>query len=111
MFCPSSGRFFDFDQFRLTLHRGLDVAVIVSFISRCWLRNSALLSLVLVHGALAKQPVSVSSQLLQVPMHFEANQGQAAPPVEFLSRGPGYTLFLSPGEAVLSLRARKNGPG
>ena len=41
-------------------------------------------------------------------MHFEANTGQARQPVEFLSRGHGYTLFLAPGEAVLSLRSQKS---
>ena len=39
----------------------------------------------------------------QFPLSFEANQGQAASQVEFLSRGQGYTLFLKPTEAVLSL--------
>ena len=38
-------------------------------------------------------------------MQFEANVGQTEASVRYLSRGPGYTLFLTPGEAVLSLRA------
>jgi len=37
------------------------------------------------------------------PLTFELNQGQADPSVQFLSRGPGYTLFLRPNEAVLVL--------
>jgi uncharacterized repeat protein (TIGR01451 family) len=36
-------------------------------------------------------------------MTFEPNAGQTQPEVRFLSRGAGYTLFLSSGEAVLSL--------
>ncbi|UCE62925.1 MAG: SBBP repeat-containing protein, partial [Nitrospirota bacterium] len=40
----------------------------------------------------------------QVPLHFEKNQGQANPTVNFLARGKGYALFLTPGEAVLSLQ-------
>ena len=40
----------------------------------------------------------------QIPLHFEANQGQTDSEVKFLSRGKGYTLFLTPTEAVLSLR-------
>ncbi|MCH8126155.1 SBBP repeat-containing protein, partial [candidate division KSB1 bacterium] len=40
----------------------------------------------------------------KIPMHFEANQGQADDKVKFLSRGGGYTLFLTSNEAVLSLR-------
>ncbi len=39
----------------------------------------------------------------QLPLSFEANQGQTAPQVNFLARGPGYGLFLTPTEAVLSL--------
>ena len=38
------------------------------------------------------------------PMRFEANQGQTDERVDFLARGPGYTLFLTPAEAVLALR-------
>src|SRR5882724_9285243 len=54
----------------------------------------------------ASSPVEVSkAQLLTAPMSFEANQGQTADSVRFLSRGPGYTFFLTPTEAVLSLRS------
>lgn len=38
-----------------------------------------------------------------LPLSFEPNQGQTDKQV-LLSRGPGYTLFLTPTEAVLSLR-------
>jgi hypothetical protein len=40
----------------------------------------------------------------QIPLSFEPNQGQTAAPVQFLSRGPGYTLFLTPAAAVLRLQ-------
>src|SRR3989454_211217 len=43
----------------------------------------------------------------KVPLSFEANQGQTDPRVKFLSRGSGYTLFLTGDEAVLSLRSQK----
>src|SRR5437867_89347 len=39
----------------------------------------------------------------KLPLSFEANEGQADPQVKFLSRGRGYTLFLTPTEAVLTL--------
>ena len=39
----------------------------------------------------------------RLPLTFEANTGQTDPAVKFLSRGPGYTLFLTPTEAVLGL--------
>ena len=41
----------------------------------------------------------------QLPLAFEANQGQSDDQVRFLARGEGYSLFLTPTEAVLSLRA------
>src|SRR5712692_1002013 len=39
----------------------------------------------------------------QLPLTFEANQGQTDRRVKFLSRGSGYTLFLTSTEAVLAL--------
>jgi hypothetical protein len=38
-----------------------------------------------------------------LPLHFEANPGEAGGQVKYLSRGLGYTLFLTPTEAVLGL--------
>ena len=40
----------------------------------------------------------------QLPVSFEPNQGQTDKEVRFLSRGAGYTLFLTPTEAVFRLR-------
>ena len=39
----------------------------------------------------------------KLPLAFEANQGRSDPQVRFTSRGPGYALFLTPGEAVFRL--------
>ena len=39
----------------------------------------------------------------KLPLSFEANQGQTDPKAKFLSRGRGYTLFLTSTEAVLTL--------
>jgi len=38
-----------------------------------------------------------------LPLSFELNQGQTDNQVRFLSRGPGYSVFLTPTEAVLAL--------
>jgi hypothetical protein len=38
-----------------------------------------------------------------LPLSFEPNRGQTHAPAKFLSRGPGYTLFLTGDEAVLAL--------
>jgi hypothetical protein len=40
----------------------------------------------------------------KLPLSFERNEGQSADAVKFLSRGKGYTLFLTSTEAVFSLR-------
>jgi hypothetical protein len=39
----------------------------------------------------------------KLPLSFEANRGQVDSSVQFVSRGQGYTLFLTSREAVLSL--------
>ncbi len=49
--------------------------------------------------------VRISSEYGKLPISFEVNQGQTDGSVQFLARGAGYTLFLTPGEAVLSLNA------
>jgi hypothetical protein len=40
-----------------------------------------------------------------LPLSFEANRGQTDPRVSFLSRGQGYTVFLTGREAVLTLKS------
>ena len=47
----------------------------------------------------------MSASYGKLPISFEVNQGQTDGVVQFLARGAGYTLFLTPGEAVLSLHA------
>jgi len=42
----------------------------------------------------------------RVPLSFEPNQGQTDRRVQFLSRGSGYSLFLTRTEAVMALRPR-----
>jgi hypothetical protein len=46
----------------------------------------------------------------KLPLSFEENQGQVDEKVKFLSRGSGYTLFLTPTEAVLALSAQSSKP-
>ena len=40
----------------------------------------------------------------QIPLSFEANRGQADAAVNFRARGAGYTLSLSPTQAVFIVR-------
>lgn len=43
-----------------------------------------------------------------LPLRFEVNEGQTVDTVKFLSRGSGYSLFLTPTESVLALGAGLN---
>jgi hypothetical protein len=66
--------------------------------------------------AAAATDARLSESYGKLPLHFEANQGQTHPDVRFLSRGPGYSLYLTAGEAVLVLAqpepaAKREGPG
>src|SRR5215213_8129707 len=47
----------------------------------------------------------VSEVYGKLPLSFEENRGQVDAEVRYVSRGAGYTLFLTPAEAVLSLRS------
>jgi hypothetical protein len=44
----------------------------------------------------------------KLPLRFEVNAGQTDSQVKFLSQGNGYTLFLTPAEAVLGLNNRRS---
>jgi uncharacterized protein (TIGR03437 family) len=52
---------------------------------------------VLVLAALV--PAAAVASWGSLPLHFEANRGQAAPDVRFLARGPGFSLRLASGRA------------
>ncbi|MGH9703643.1 MAG: choice-of-anchor D domain-containing protein, partial [Candidatus Acidiferrales bacterium] len=56
----------------------------------------------------AQQPHAVSVAPLRA-LNFEPNVGQTDPQVKFLSRGKGYSLFLTRDGAVLSLRKPTKG--
>ncbi|HKY42980.1 MAG TPA: SBBP repeat-containing protein [Pyrinomonadaceae bacterium] len=53
----------------------------------------------------------VSESYGRLPLSFEANRGQTESQVKFLSRGSGYSLFLTSTEAVLALRKANVGSG
>ena len=55
-------------------------------------------------GSLSEKIAAVPNDLTaRLPVSFEANRGQTDPQVSFISRGQGYTLFLTPTEAVVTL--------
>lgn len=53
--------------------------------------------------ARAALPATAAPDYGRLPLSFEANSGQVDPAVRFLSRGRGYTLFLTSSAAVLRL--------
>src|SRR5882672_7747324 len=57
----------------------------------------------LTSPAIAATEARVSESYGKLPLQFEANRGQTDKDVRFLSRGPGYGLYLTAGEAVLVL--------
>ena len=66
------------------------------------------------HDATAQPDAATKARLNemygQLPLSFEANVGQTDSQVDFISRGSGYTLFLTPREAVLALRTASASP-
>jgi hypothetical protein len=65
-------------------------------------------------GATPAQPDAATQAHLsaaygQLPLSFEANKGQTDPRVNFLSRGAGYSLFLTPTRAVIELHQSGGG--
>ena len=52
----------------------------------------------------------LAADYLALPLSFEQNLGQTDDQVDFLARGSGYTVFLTEGDAVLSLRWDRSRP-
>lgn len=52
----------------------------------------------------------VLASYARLPLSFEPNLGQSAAPVRFLSRGPGYGLFLTADRAILLVSRQPAGP-
>ncbi len=50
------------------------------------------------------QEAQVKASFGRLPLSFEANVGQADAKVDFLTRGPGYALYLSAAEATMVLQ-------
>jgi len=63
----------------------------------------AFTSLAFALPAAAATDARLNESYGKLPLHFEVNRGQTDKNVDFLSRGPGYGLYLTAGEAVLVL--------
>ena len=55
-------------------------------------------------------PKQAQQLLAKYPISFELNRGQTDKQVEYLFRGNGYTLFLTPSEAVFSFQSKSSIP-
>ncbi len=69
---------------------------------------TAAFALCLSSTAFANPNTPTAANLAKLPMSFEPNRGQADSQFNFLARGSGYTLLLSPAEADLGLRSAAN---
>ena len=82
----------------------------------CLIMSPALLDRQATAAVSPAQPSPATSQrviatMMGMPLQFEANHGQVDAQVKFLSRGSGYTLFLTPTESVMVLQQRFTGIG
>ena len=66
------------------------------------LEDCALLAAPAVGAARERRQVAAA---LTIPWSFEANDGQVDSRVNYLARGNGYTLYLTPDQAVLDLQS------
>src|SRR2546430_13887624 len=91
-----------------TVHATNNSSVITNSASSAERRASAPLTLTEPDNAKRAQ---VNKAYGSLPLRFEANVGQSDSRVQFLSRGRGYTLFLTAAEAVLALSKAKSAIG
>src|SRR5438034_10607616 len=73
------------------------------FIPSRWIRAPLAFFVGFALPMAAAADARLSESYGKLPLHFEANQGQTHKDVRFLSRGPGYSLYLTAGEAILVL--------
>lgn len=52
---------------------------------------------------LMTKQASIIQSFMQIPLHFESNQGQVDDQVRFLSRGNGYNIYFTSKEVVMDL--------
>src|SRR6476620_7846727 len=72
--------------------------------------RSASITEILAGSDVASNRPSVQVDLGQLPLRFEPNQGQTERRVNFLARGAGYGLFLTPDQAILALHSPSSNP-
>src|SRR5277367_1287515 len=61
-------------------------------------------------GLEASEARTVRQMFAKTPLGFEPNQGQTDAAIQYLSRGPGYTLYLASTEIVLQTTDHSRSP-
>lgn len=87
----------------------LTIVIILAAVSLLTPRNSSGSRQIISANPPKAEPSTlarVSDIYGKIPLSFEANEGQLAPPVKFLTRGRGYNLSLTASEVVLTLAKR-----
>ncbi len=90
--------------FRRRAWRGAVAGLVVSAAAGGWWYGHASANRTVAGLPFANHPVKVASLLAQSPLAFEPNRGQSDGRVLYLSRNPGYALFLTAQETVVALR-------
>jgi hypothetical protein len=91
------------DEGKLTM-RSLGLAlVILASILAGWERHGDQRASSVITGQAGSATLEAYGKL---PLSFEANRGQADDQIKFLSRGSGYSLFLTATEAIFRMRMR-----
>jgi len=85
----------------MRIHARMYLSVVCLLPLAMWAQGQTAVSTALAAGS---QRANIVEGYGRLPLAFEANQGQTDSQVKFLSRGAGYGLFLTPTEAVLTLK-------
>lgn len=64
-----------------------------------------------IHARRSRQLPTALVQGFKVPLAFEQNTGQAALEAKYISRGPGYVLFLTDAQAVFEFSSVSGSAG
>src|SRR6187549_1784215 len=86
-------------SYAVALLKSFPIAVVLSSVPHSMLAAIAPTTPPVPSPSLAR----LESAYGHLPLSFEANRGQWDPAVQFVTRGRGHQLFLTPTEAVLAL--------
>ena len=92
----------------MTKHTSLIKPLALSLLAVSTVAALVLFARIAPPRSVARTAAEVREAYGQLPLSFEENRGQADESVDFLARGPGYTLALSPTEAAFALSPRSD---